>query len=124
MKKVTLIISILLGLMLIIFGLNGFLQFMPMPEMADPGQQFIGALMQTGYILAIVAIVEILAGILILINKYQALALIVLFPILLNAFLFHLFLDIQGIGASVFALILTIYLLINHKEKFSALLKP
>ena len=123
MNKITLASRILLGFMLIVFGLNKFLNFMPMPEMAEPAQQFMGALVQSGYIMMIVAIIEIIAGVLILINKYQSLALVVLFPIILNAFLFHLFLDIAGIGGGALALVLTIYLLFTHKEKFNELLK-
>jgi len=109
--------------MLIVFGLNTFLQFMPMPAMAEPAQQFMGALVQTGYLMVIVAIIEIFAGILILINRSSAVALVVLLPVLINAFLFHLFLDIPGIGASVLALLLTVYLIYVEKDKFIPLLK-
>lgn len=123
MKKITLISRILLGLMLIVFGLNKFLQFMPMPAMAEPAQAFMGALVATGYVMIIVAVVEIIAGILIMVNKFSALALVVLFPIMLNAFLFHLFLDIAGIGGSLLAMVLIIYLLFVEKDKFAEMLK-
>lgn len=123
MKTITLISRILLGLMLIVFGLNKFLQFMPMPEMAEPAQAFMGALVATGYVMTIVAVVEIIAGILIILNKFSALALVVLFPIMLNAFLFHLFLDIAGIGGSLLVMVLIIYLLFVEKHKFTEMLK-
>jgi uncharacterized membrane protein YphA (DoxX/SURF4 family) len=83
-----------------------------------------GALVNSGYLMIVVALVEVVTGVLLLINKYQALALIVLFPVLLNAFMFHLFLDPSGIAGAALALIMNIYLLFANKSKYSELLKP
>ena len=123
MNKAKLIVRILLGLMLVIFGLNKFLQFMPMPPMPEAAGEFMGALVNSGYIMAIVAIVEIAAGILLLVNKFQPLALVILFPVLLNAFLFHLFLDIAGIGGAAVAMAMNVFLMFANKEAYSELLK-
>ena len=123
MKTTTLVIRILLGLMLVVFGLNKFLQFMPMPEMNSEASALMGAFVNSGYIMMIVAIIEIGTGILFLINKYTALASILLFPIMLNAFLFHLFMDIGGIGASALLLAFNIFMLFANKVKFSEMLK-
>jgi len=97
MKKASTIISILLGLILITFGLNKFLNFMPVVELSAPGLEFMGAFIKVGYGMTIVAIVEITTGILIATNKYRALALVILFPIMLNALLFHMFLDPENL---------------------------
>jgi putative oxidoreductase len=123
MNKGKLIVRVVLGLMLVVFGLNKFLQFMPMPPMPEAAAAFMGALVTSGYIMAIVAIVEIVTGILLLVNKFQPLTLVVLFPILLNAFLFHLFLDIAGIGGAVVALAMNVFLMFANKEAYSAVLK-
>lgn len=124
MKKATLVIRILLGLMLILFGLNKFLNFMPLPPMPEAAQTFMMALVNSGYIMEIVAVVEIVTGVLILIDKYKSLALLILFPIILNAFLFHLFLDLPGIGGAFVALSMTIFLMFRSKDNYSAILKP
>ncbi len=123
MKIAKTIIRFLLGIMLIVFGLNKFLQFMPMPPMPDDAGAFMGALAASGYILPIVAIVEIGTGILLLINKFKALALVILFPVMLNAFLFHLFLDLPGIGGAALAIIMNAFLIISEKESYQGLLK-
>jgi|TARA_B110000046_G_scaffold173945_1_gene197118 uncharacterized membrane protein YphA (DoxX/SURF4 family) len=123
MKKAKLIIRLLLGFMLVVFGLNKFLQFMPMPPMTQAAVDFMGALVKSGYIMSIVAIVEIITGLLLLVNKYQALALVVLFPVLLNAFLFHLFLDPAGIGGGAMALAMTLFLIFANKEAYKSLLR-
>jgi putative oxidoreductase len=123
MKTAKTIIRILLGLMVLVFGLNKFLQFMPMPTLPASAGEFMGALAQSGYIFPIVAIVEIATGTLLLINKFKAMALIVLFPVMLNAFLFHLFLDLPGIGGAALAIIMNAFLMINEKESYQGLLK-
>lgn len=123
MEKANLIIRILFGLMLVIFGLNKFLQFMPIPPMPEAAGEFMGALVKSGYLMIVVAIVEIITGVLLLTNKYQSLALIVVFPVILNAFLFHLFLDLPGIGGAAIAIAMNIFLLYTNKESYSNLLK-
>ncbi len=124
MKKAQMIIRSLFGLMLVIFGLNKFLQFMPMPPLPEDAAEFMGALIKSGYIMPIVGIVEVVSGVLLLINRFQALALIIIFPIMLNAFLFHIFLDIAGIGGAAFGLIMNIYLFFGNKGSYAALFKP
>jgi putative oxidoreductase len=122
MNKAKLIIRILFGLMLVVFGLNKFLQFMPMPPMPQAAGEFMGALVKSGYLMIIVAIVEVVTGVLLLVNKYQSLALVVVFPVILNAFLFHLFLDLAGIGGAAFAMAMNIFLFFANRESYNSLL--
>lgn len=93
MKKLALITRILLGLIFLIFGLNGFLQFVPPPpSMPEPALHFIGALMQSGYLMSFVKSIEVLTGLMLLGNFQVPLALLLLSPIVVNIFLFHFFL--------------------------------
>ncbi|MDA0314258.1 MAG: DoxX family membrane protein [Bacteroidetes bacterium] len=121
-ERVVKIIRVLLALILIIFGLNKFLNFMPLPPMPEPAQAFMGALIETGYLMVIVAIVEIIAGIFLLINRYSAFMLILIFPILVNALLFHLFLDLKGIGGALLTISLTIFLMVKAFDTYKILL--
>jgi putative oxidoreductase len=123
MKIAKTIIRILLGLMMLVFGLNKFLQFIPMPPHDGVAGEFMIALAQSGYIFPIVAIVEIATGTMLLINKFKPMALIILFPVMLNAFLFHLFLDLPGIGGAALAIIMNAFLMISEKESYQGLLK-
>ena len=123
MKKAQLIVRILLGLMVLIFGLNKFLQFMPTPPMPEPAGEFMGALVASGYLMVLVALVEIVTGIMLLIDKYQPLALVILFPVLLNAFLFHLFLAPAGIGGALMATAMNIFLFFANIDSYRALLQ-
>ena len=123
MKKGVLIVRILLGVMMIIFGANKFLHFMPMPHMAAEMESFLGAIGATGYLMPLVAIVEIVAGITFVTNKFAALGAVILVPVMLNAFLAHLFLDPTGIGGAAGALIMNIFLMFGFKDKYAELFK-
>ncbi len=123
MNKSKTIIRIVLGVMMLIFGFNTFLNFIPMPPMEGAAGEFMGALVKSGYIMTIIAVVEIIAGFLFLINKFVPQTLVVLFPVLLNAFLFHLFLDVAGIGAAALAIAMNVFLLFANKEPYLTILK-
>ena len=123
MEKATLVVRILMGAMLVVFGLNKFLQFMSMPPPAPEMGAYMGALFATGYIFPLIAVIEISTGALFLANKFTALAAIILFPVMLNAFLAHLFLDSAGIGAAALIISMNLFLFFANKEKYSEVLK-
>jgi len=117
------IVRLLLALILLTFGLNKVLNFMPFPPMPEEARKFMGALVESGYIMYVVAIVEIVSGVSLLIDKLSSFWIIVVFPILLNAFLFHLFLDIAGIAGALLAISLNVYLMIKYFNDYKGLFK-
>lgn len=123
MKKSKNIMRVIYGIFLLIFGLNNFLHFFPLPEMTAEAGTFAGSLAQTGYIFPIVGGLQAIVGILLIINKFTPLSLIVIFPIMLNAFLLHLFLDPVGIGGSLVAIVLNVFLFIAYKESYKNVLQ-
>tara|TARA_R110001583_G_scaffold77623_1_gene211176 strand:- start:7005 stop:7298 length:294 start_codon:yes stop_codon:yes gene_type:complete len=94
---------------------------MPVMELSAPGLEFMGAFVKIGYGMAIVATVEIITGILIATNKYRALALVILFPIMLNALLFHIFLAPENALLAVLAVAMNIFLMYSSREKYDSL---
>ncbi len=90
-------IRVLSGLMWLIFGLNGFFQFIPMPPPAPEAGAFMGAMAATGYIFPLIKLSEIVASLTLLSGKFINFGLLLLAPILVNIILFHLFLDPGGI---------------------------
>ena len=121
-NKIDLIVRILLGLLFLVFGLNGFLHFIPMPEPTPEAGAFFSALIKTGYFLPVLKVLEIVSGILLLSGFFVPLALTILAPIVVHIFLFHIFLDISGIGLAVTVLIMEIYLVFVYKNNFIYLL--
>ncbi len=123
-EKAVLVLRILLGLGLVAFGLNKFIGFMPQPPAPEEGGAFLGQLAKSGYVMTIAGIVYLAAGISFLTNKFVPLMAVVLFPILLNAFLYHARFDPAGIaGAAVFT-VLNILVMVAYKPAYNDLLKP
>ena len=122
-QKIAYTVQILAVVMLLIFGANGFLQFMPMPPMPEAMAGYMGALFQTGFIFPIVGIVEIIVGLAFVSNKFVALMAVILMPVMINAVLAHLFLDPAGVGGSAVILLLTIIIMFNHKEQYALMMR-
>lgn len=114
---------ILLGLIFFIFGLNGFLQFMPQPDLPPAGAKAIGALFSLGYLMPIVKGVEVLVGVALLTGRFVPLALTVLAPVSLNIFLFHAIAAPAGLPMAIIVLALQIYLAVAYKSAFRPLLE-
>lgn len=123
-EKVVMGIRLLLGLGLVIFGSNKFLGFMPNPTLTPEAGEFMGAMAKAGYMLPIAGVVQILAGISFLTNKFVPLMAVILFPIMLNAFLFHAVLDPAGIGGAAVVTTLNVVLLFANKPAYNEMLKP
>ena len=121
--KVLITVQVIAGLMLIVFGSNKFFGFLSMSPPAAEMGAFLGALFATGYLFKIVAIVEIVAGLAFVLNKYVALMAVVLMPVMLNAFLAHLFLDPSGIGGSALIVLFIIIIMIGHKDRYRTILQ-
>jgi uncharacterized membrane protein YphA (DoxX/SURF4 family) len=85
---------VLLGLCFFVFGLNGFLNFLPKPAEAPPERvaAFMGGLIQTGYMFQLIKGTEVLGGLLLLANRFVPLGLALLAPVVVNIVLFHVLL--------------------------------
>jgi putative oxidoreductase len=97
MKILTHISRFLLALIFLIFGLNGFLHFIPMTPPSGVAGQFLGSMFVTKYLLFVFAI-QFLGGVLLLINRYVPIALTILGPIILNI----LFVSARSAFAGIF----------------------
>ena len=124
MNKAPLIARVLLGLIFTVFGLNGFFNFIPVPPMPEAAGSFMGALAATGYMLPLIKATEVVCGVLLLIGRWVPLALVVLAPVVLNIFLFHVFLapTPDGLLLPIVSLVLGIYLARVYRKSFSGVL--
>src|SRR5260221_2165863 len=122
MKKTVLLASrVLLGLMFLVFGLNGFLHFIPAPMPTGIAGQYVGALFISHYLLVVFAL-ELVAGVLLLTNWFARAALIILAPIIVNIVLFHTFMAPAGFAPAVIAVALWSVLFCRERAAFSTLL--
>ncbi len=121
MKMVALIARILLGLVFFVFGLNGFLHFIPAPPPPGVAGVFAGILISTHYFY-VVSGLQVVGGALLLLGRYLALALTLLGPIVVNIFLFHWLMEPKGLPLAIVVVMLWGVLFWAHKRAFAGVL--
>jgi uncharacterized membrane protein YphA (DoxX/SURF4 family) len=120
-SKVTMVLRIILGLILIIFGANKFAGFMPMPELPEAAGNFMTALVVVGYMFPLIGAIELIVGLLLVFNKWVPFVLLLLAPISVNIILFHLALAPAGIGAGAVVALLNVALIYAYWDKYKPL---
>jgi putative oxidoreductase len=123
MKITSVIARFLLGLIFLVFGLNGFFNFLPMPPPTGVAGQFLGALFVSHY-LAVVFALQLIGAVLLLINRYVPLALAILAPIIFNILFFHFLMAPSGVPLALVATILWILVFLSVRSAFAGLLQP
>ena len=113
----------LLGLAFTVFGLNGFLHFIPQPAPPPPlALQYMTALSVSHYIW-FVFLIQLIGGLLLLANRFVPLALTLLAPVLVNILLFHGSMDPSGLPPGVVATILWVVVFLSVREAFDGILR-
>ena len=121
MKIVILIARILLGLIFVVFGLNGFLNFLSMgPMPTGLAGQFIGALVLSHYFW-VVAALQIIGGALLLVNRFVPLALVMLGPVIVNIICYHVFLNLSGAPMAAVVTVLWLIVFYGNRQHFSGI---
>jgi putative oxidoreductase len=121
MKIVTLIARLLLGLIFVVFGLNGFLNFINMgPMPSGLAGQFIGALALSHYFW-VVAALQVAGGVLLLVNRFVPLALVLLGPVIVNIISYHVFLNPSGAELAIVVVVLWGIVFYSHRQYFSGI---
>jgi putative oxidoreductase len=123
MKITSVIARFLLGLIFLVFGLNGFFHFIPMPPPTGVAGQFMGALFVSQYLVVVFAL-QLIGAVLLLINRYVPLALAILAPIIFNILLFHLLMAPSGLPLALVATTLCILVFLAVRSAFAGLLQP
>jgi hypothetical protein len=121
-KTAALVSRSLLGVVLVVFGLNGFLNFLPMPPAEGVAATFMGGLGASGYFFPLLKATEILIGLALLANRFVPLALVVLAPISVNIVAFHLFLAPAGIGPAAVVAALNAGVAYLYRDAFRCVL--
>lgn len=109
---------IVLGLVFFVFGLNGFLGFLPAPELTGAPGAFVGALAATGYMFPLIKGTEVVAGVLLLSNRFVPLALTLLAPVIVNIALFHFVLAPESLAMVFVILALELFLAWSYRGAF------
>lgn len=120
-SQFTKLVRLLLGIILIVFGLNKFTNFIPLPDLPENAGKFMSSLLETGYVLKVVGGLEVVIGLLLISKKWVAFALTLLAPISINILLFHLFLDLPGLSVALLIAVLNGILIYKHWPQYTPL---
>jgi putative oxidoreductase len=120
MKIASTIARYLLGIIFGVFGLNGFLHFIPGQPPPGPAANFAAALGATHY-WVIIFLSQVVGGALLLINRYVPLALCILGPVIVNILGFHAFMAPAGLPMAVVVAILWILVAIRNKKHLAGI---
>ena len=121
MKIASTIARYLLGLIFLVFGLNGFLHFIPMPPPKGlAAQQFGGAIFMSHYWVVIFGI-QVIGAVLLLVNRFVPLALVLLGPVIFNIFFFHALMAPAGLGLAIVMAVLWILVFLNVRSAFAGI---
>jgi len=120
MRTVSAIAQYLAGVIFLVFGLNGFLHFIPFPPPSGVAGQFMGALYVSHYLWVIFAF-QVIAGVLLLVNRYVPLAVAILAPVIVNILSFHALMAPSGLPLAVFVAVLWALVFVDVRPAFSEL---
>jgi putative oxidoreductase len=120
MRAISAIARYLAGVVFLVFGLNGFLNFIPLPPPAGIAGQFMGALYASHYLWVIFAF-QLVAGVLLLANRYVPLALAMLAPVIVNILSFHVLMAPSGLPLALLVAVLWAVIFVDVRPAFAAL---
>ena len=119
----TAIVRVLLGLMFLVFGLNGFLNFMPAPKDLPPDVITVSTGLMKGGYMAVVSATEIIVALLLLTNRFVPLALLLLAPIVVGIITFHIAIAPATIVPGIVVLVMELYLAWAYRGAFRPMLQ-
>jgi putative oxidoreductase len=120
MKTVSTIARYLAGLIFLVFGLNGFLHFIPLPPPTGLAGQFMGALFASHYLVLIFG-VQVIGAVLLLANRFVPLALAILGPVIVNILAFHILMAPSGLPPALVVTVLWGLIFVDVRSAFTSL---
>ena len=123
MRTASLIARSLAGVIFLVIGLNGFLNFIHLPPPGGIAGQFMGALYASHYLMVISAF-QVIAAVLLLVNRYVPLAVAMLAPVIVNILSFHALMAPSGLPLALLMAVLWAVIFVDLRPAFSGLLRP
>jgi putative oxidoreductase len=118
MKYIVTISRILLGLIFVVFGVNGFLHFIPSPQFPGVAGPFIGAIFHSHFYV-VVFLTQVVGGLLLLADRYVPLGLLFLGPVIVNILSFHILMSAPSLPLALVATALWLILFFQVRSAFS-----
>lgn len=123
-KKILFVVSLLFGLMFINSGLNKFFNYMPMPDDIPAKMiKLMTAFMEISWLMPLIAVAEIVGGLLFIFNRFRALGAIIIFPVMIGILLTHIIYAPSGLPLALVLLAINLWVIYENKEKYMPMIK-
>lgn len=123
-KKILFVACLVLGLMLINSGLNKFFNYMPMPDdLPESLLKVMNAFTEIIWLMPLVAVAEIIGGILLIIPRFRALGAIIIFPIMVGILMTHIFNAPSGLVMAVVLFAINLWALFESRQKYAPMFR-
>jgi uncharacterized membrane protein YphA (DoxX/SURF4 family) len=118
-KKILFVLSLLFGLLFINAGLNKIFNYMPMPEdMPENLKRLNGAFMEIGWLMPLVAVAEIVGGVLFIPRKTRALGALIIFPVMIAILIVHMISIPSGLPVALALMGVNIWVMVENRAKY------
>ena len=128
MRWAIIIVRTLFGALFLFTGLSYFFNLMEMPPPEDAtAQQFMSALVASGYMMPAIKLVEVTAGAMLLTGLFAALGLVLIAPVVVNITLYHAFLAHDKpteIGFLIVLPVVWLFLAFGYRYYYATLFHP
>lgn len=121
-EKITKILRIVLGTLLLVFGLNKGLNFITLPAPPESSFPFWTGLVASNFIMPTIMVIEVLVGLSLLVNRYTKLTLLLMTPVMYGIIMYHVMFDLSGIVIPLVITLLHAYLIYVNRRSYKNLL--
>jgi len=122
MKIAAIIVRVLMGLLFLFASIVVLFKIAPQPELTGNTKIFMDGVNASGYLMTLIKVTELLCGIAFVTGRFVPLASVVIAPVIINIFLFHVFVDTSGLLVAIFLVAGNIFLAYTNWEKYKPLL--
>lgn len=123
-NKIQFILCFLFGLMFINAGLNKFFNYIPIPkDLPEKMVKLNLAMIEIGWLMPLIATIEVIGGVLFITKKYRPLAAIMIFPIMIGILLTHLLVEPATLPIVILLFAINIWVIVDNREKYLAMIK-
>ena len=122
-QKILNVLSVLLGLMIVNSGLNKLFNYIPVPaDLPEAVVKDNAAMMEIQWLMPLIAVAEIIGGLLLLMKRTRPMGVLVVFPVMVGVLLVHLFVMTQGLPIALVIWAILGWLIYEYRDKYLVLM--
>ncbi len=124
MKIAMVIVRTLMGLLFLFASIVVLFNLVQPPPMTGVPKTFNDGLLSVGYFFPVLKVTELLCGLAFVSGYFVPLATIVIAPIIIHIFLYHLLIDTSGLPVAIFLVLANAFVAYYYRSAYAPLLRP